>query len=232
MLYYDIFIVSKDKERNEIMKKYLWVVYPIFAIVFLISSIHKVNVARERTIEKLDKDYKESKKVVKSGKNEEFDSSLEIPSMETENNTESNTEEPQFEPIGLVEEEPVVEEIQEVSSSYTTRMTSFYPAESSDCTGSGKCSWDFVINDKGWYTYNGKLVVATATTYLANQGWYVAPGVHLYKYWEELVLTIDGVEYDAIILDSCGSSMKTDRVDLFVSNANNVKDTMINVRRK
>ena len=214
------------------MKKYLWVVYPIFAIVFLISSIHKVNVARERTIEKLDKDYKESKKVVKPGKNEEFDSSLEIPSMEIENDTESNTEEPQFEPIGIVEEEPVVEEVQEIPSSYTTRMTSFYPAESSDCTGSGKCSWDFGVNDKGWYTYGGKLVVATATTYLANQGWYVAPGVHLYKYWEELILTIDGVEYDAIILDSCGSSMRTDRVDLFVSNANSVKDTMINVRRK
>lgn len=213
------------------MKKYLWVVYPIFAIVFLISSIHKVNVARERTIEKLDKDYKESKKVVKSGKNEEFDSSLEIPSIEKE----SNTEEPQFEPIGIVEEEPVVEEVQEISSLYTTRMTSFWSNDgygTGECTGSGKCSWDFGVNDKGWYTYNGKLVVATATTYLANKGWYVAPGVHLYKYWEELVLTIDGVEYDAIILDSCGSSMKTDRIDLFVSNGSSARDTMIEVRRK
>ncbi len=211
------------------MKKYLWVVYPIFVIVFLISSIHKINVARGRTIEKLDKDYKESKKVVKSGKNEEFDSSLEIPRME------DTVEKSKYQPLEVVEEEPVIEEVQEVQqvpSSYTTRMTSFYPAESSDCTGSGKCSWDFTVNDKGWYTYNGKLVVATATTYLANQGWYVAPGVHLYKYWEELVLTIDGVEYDAIILDSCGSSMRTDRVDLFVSNANSVKDTMISVRRK
>ena len=208
------------------MKKYLWVVYPIFTIMFLISSIHKINVARERTIEKLDKDYKESKKVVKSGKNVEFDDSLILPSRE------EIEREKKYQPLGIVEEEPVVEEIQEVPSSYTTRMTSFYPAESSDCTGSGKCSWDFEVNDKGWYTYNGKLVVATATTYLANQGWYVAPRVHLYKYWEELVLTIDGVEYDAIILDSCGSSMRTDRIDLFVSNAGSVKDTTINVRRK
>ena len=226
MLYYDIFIVSKDKERNEIMKKYLWVVYPIFTIVFLISSIHKVNVARERTIDKLDKDYKESKKVVKLDKKVEFDDSLILPSRE------EIERDKKYQPLGIVEEEPVVEEIQEVPSSYTTRMTSFYPAESSDCTGSGKCSGDFKVNDKGWYTYQGKLVVATATTYLANQGWSVAPGVHLYKYWEELVLTIDGVEYDAIILDSCGSSMRTDRVDLFVSNENSVKDTTINVRRK
>ena len=208
------------------MKKYLWVVYPIFTIMFLISSIHKVNVARERTIEKLGKDYKGSEKVVKSGKNMEFDDSLILPSRE------EIEREKKYQPLGIVEEEPVVEEIQEVPSSYTTRMTSFYPAESSDCTGSGKCSWDFKVNDKGWYTYQGKLVVATATTYLANQGWSVAPGVHLYKYWEELVLTIDGVEYDAIILDSCGSSMRTDRIDLFVSNAGSVKDTTINVRRK
>ena len=208
------------------MKKYLWIVYPIFTIMFLISSIHKVNVARERTIEKLDKDYKESKKVVKSGKNVEFDDSLILPSREEIERKKK------YQPLGIVEEEHIVEEVQDISSSYTTRMTSFYPAESSDCTGSGKCSWDFEVNDKGWYTYNGKLVVATATTYLANQGWYVVPGVHLYKYWEELILTIDGVEYDAIILDSCGSSMRKDRVDLFVSNAGSVKDTTINVRRK
>ena len=127
------------------MKKYLWVVYPIFTIMFLISSIHKVNVARERTIEKLDKDYKESKKVVKSGKNVEFDDSLILPSRE------EIEREKKYQPLGIVEEEPIVEEVQEVPSSYTTRMTSFYPAESSDCTGSGKCTWDFEVNDKGWY---------------------------------------------------------------------------------
>lgn len=212
------------------MKKYLWVVYPIFAIVFLISSIHKVNVARERTIEKLDKDYKESKNVVKTDKKVEFDSNLEIPRIE-----DTIEEANKYQPLELVEEEPVVEEVQEVPSSYTTRMTSFWSNDgygTGECTGSGKCSWDFEINDKGWYTYGGKLVVATATTYLANQGWYVAPNVHLYKYYEELVLTIDGVEYDAIILDSCGNSMRTDRVDLFVSNGSSARDTTINVRRK
>lgn len=149
---------------------------------------------------------------------------------------------------GVLEDETKIEEIaiedntQEISTeefefdnSYTTRMTSFWANDgygTGSCTGSGLCEWDFQINDKGWYTYQGKLVVATATTYLANQGWFVGEGVHLYKYWEELVLTIDGVEYEAIILDSCGSSMKTDRVDLFVSNRESVKDTIIEVRRK
>jgi len=142
--------------------------------------------------------------------------------------------------LEIAHEEESVEEtydkvIESISDTYTTRMTSFWANDgygTGDCTGSGLCSWDFGVNDKGWFTYNGKLVVATATTYLANQGWFVGEGVHLYKYWEELVLTIDGIEYDAIILDSCGSSMKTDRVDLFVSNAASVKDTIIQVRRK
>ena len=136
-------------------------------------------------------------------------------------------EEEYVEPIKETYVEPVVE----ISDVYTTRMTSFYPAESSDCTGSGLCSWDFGINENGWYTYNGKLVVATATQYLANQGWYLADGVHTYRYYDEITLVIDGVEYQAIVLDSCGSSMRTDRIDLFVNGADTVKDTMIEVRR-
>lgn len=147
--------------------------------------------------------------------------------VEPEEIIEENYEEEEY-----VEPEYVPEHL---SSTYETRMTSFWADDGSgtgECTGSGLCSWDFGVDEHGWYTYNGKLVVATATTYLANQGWAVADGVHLYKYYEELVLTIDGVEYDAIILDSCGSSMKTDRVDLFVSGGWAVKDTMIQVRRK
>ena len=137
-------------------------------------------------------------------------------------------EEEYVEPV----EETYVEPVVEVSNEYTTRMTSFYPAESSDCTGSGLCSWDFGVNENGWYTYNGKLVVATATQYLANQGWYLAPGVHTFRYYDEITLVIDGVEYQAIVLDSCGNSMKTDRIDLFVRDAGSVKDTTINVRRQ
>ena len=82
-----------------------------------------------------------------------------------------------------------------IQDTYTTRMTSYWANDgygTGECTGSGLCSWNFQVNDKGWYTYQGKLVVATATVYLANQGWFVSDGVHLYKYWEELVLTING----------------------------------------
>jgi len=126
----------------------------------------------------------------------------------------------------------VQEPIQDV---YTTRMTSFWANDgygTGECTGSGLCSWDFDINEHGWYTYQGKLVIATATTYLANQGWYVADGVHLRQYGDEVTLVIDGIEYDAIVKDSCGNCMKTDRVDLFVSNGESARDTYITVKEK
>ena len=117
-----------------------------------------------------------------------------------------------------------------VQNSYTTRLTSYYPAEDTDCTGSGLCSWDFEVNEYGWYTYQGKLVVATATEYLLKYGFTLYDGVHTYRYYDEITLVIDGIEYQAIVLDSCGSSMKTDRIDLFVSDSWAVKDTMIEVR--
>lgn len=151
---------------------------------------------------------------------------------ETPNKLKPVKEEVQIEEPQEEQQVEVQEPIQDV---YTTRMTSYWANDgygTGNCTGSGLCSWDFQVNENGWYTYDGKLVIATATTYLANQGWYVGDGVHLYKYGDEVTLVIDGVEYDAIVKDSCGNCMKTDRIDLFVSNGASARDTMIEVRRK
>lgn len=117
----------------------------------------------------------------------------------------------------------------EDDSFYTTRMTSYYPSETSDCTGSGLCSWDFQVNENGWYTYQEKLVIATATDYLINR-FGLGSGVHTYRYYDELVLNIDGIDYPAIVLDSCGHAMRSGRIDLFVVNASSVKDTQIIVK--
>lgn len=139
-----------------------------------------------------------------------------------------------------VQSEPIIDEVVDVEpvkgltrDVYETRMTSFYANDgygTGNCTGSGLCSWDFGVNDKGWYTYNGKLVIATATNYLTRSGWSLADGVRTYKYYDELILNIDGVDYPAIVLDSCGSSMRNGRIDLFVSGAWAVKDTIIQVK--
>lgn len=121
----------------------------------------------------------------------------------------------------------------ESRKTYETRLTSYYVGdntETSITTGSGLDINDFQVNDKGWYTYNGKLVLATATNYLLNYGFNLADNVKTYKYYDELVLNIDGIDYQAIVLDSCGKSMTTGIIDLFVTNKESIKDTKIIVK--
>lgn len=213
------------------MKKKLklkrWIKVVLSFLIGVISICLLLSITSKRTETKkvdIGKIIKLKGKVVKNDLNSVSES------VKNESEEVEEVDEVEEEYVEVVEE-TYVEPVVEVSNEYTTRMTSFYPAESSDCTGSGLCSWDFGVNENGWYTYNGKLVVATATQYLANQGWYLAPGVHTYRYYDEITLVIDGVEYQAVVLDSCGSSMRTDRIDLFVRDAGSVKDTTISVRR-
>lgn len=129
------------------------------------------------------------------------------------------------------------EEIKRLNSmkTYETRLTSYYLGDNTETTtktGSGLDIYDFEVNSNGWYTYQGKLVVATATNYLIKYGFVLGENIKTYKYYDELVLNIDGIDYQAIVLDSCGSSMKTGRIDLFVSNKESVKDTKIIVKEK
>jgi len=117
-----------------------------------------------------------------------------------------------------------------VTYEYETRLTSYYPKKPVSPTGCGLGIEDFGVNEFGWYTYKGKLVVATATSYLLNYGWRYADDVRLYNYYDVLILNIDGVDYEAIVLDSCGICMTTGRVDLFVTDKNAVIDTIIIVK--
>lgn len=117
-----------------------------------------------------------------------------------------------------------------VTYEYETRLTSYYPKKPVSPTGSGLGIEDFGVNEFGWYTYKGKLVVATATNYLLNYGWRYSSDVRLYNYYDVLILTIDGVDYEAIVLDSCGICMTTGRIDLFVVNKDAVIDTQIIVK--
>jgi len=109
---------------------------------------------------------------------------------------------------------------------YEYRLTSYYlndECNSTDCVGAGFCAKDLVANEKGWYTYNGKLVVAAATTYMQNV-FGVKENKLYFKYYDELKLTIDGVEYDAIVLDTCGACYKNEIIDLFVKDASSAID--------
>lgn len=101
------------------------------------------------------------------------------------------------------------------SNVYKYRLTSFYEDE---CVGAGFCRSNLVPNERGWYTYNGKLVIAGATYYMQNV-FGVKENKLYFKYWDELVITIDGVKYDAIMLDTCGACYRDERLDLFVVDA-------------
>jgi hypothetical protein len=110
------------------------------------------------------------------------------------------------------------------------RLTSYYtndPTGSGEWVGAGIHTSKFQINDKGWYTYKGKLVLAGATNECLNattgacNKWNIPKSdKHYYNYYDEVEVIIDGTSYEGIILDSCGACMYLDenRIDLFVSN--------------
>lgn len=152
-----------------------------------------------------------------------------------------------IEVVADVTEEPVIEETVEVTSRGGTerkegtqmtgyQITSYHPGDgygSGTKTGSGKSIYDFdtmVIGNKEVYTYNGKIVVATATEELYNTGYSVRgaqrrqEGKHYFRYYDELQINIDGTYYDAIVLDSCGASMWEGefRVDIFVPTSSDI----------
>ena len=119
------------------------------------------------------------------------------------------------------------------TQSKTYRLTSFWNGDgygTNSCTGSGKCERDFQINSNGWYTYQGKLVVATATPYLLNHGWSKVNGIEYHKYYDTMTININGTDYQAIVLDSCGACMKKNIIDLFVSGKRSSITTMVTVR--
>ena len=126
--------------------------------------------------------------------------------------------------IQLNEKDKEIETLKKQSNSVVGnyRLTSYYAGDgcgSGSCTGSGLCEKDFEINEKGWYTYQGKLVIATATPYLLNYGFEKRDGISYHRYKETLFITIQGERYEAIVLDSCGACMRNKIIDLFVSNS-------------
>ena len=103
------------------------------------------------------------------------------------------------------------------------RLTSFWSGDgynTGSCTGTGLCEKHFQINDKGWYVYKGKLVLGAATKYLLKYGYKERSDIRYFKYFDELTINIEGVDYPAIVLDSCGACMKNQILDLFVSGSN------------
>lgn len=111
---------------------------------------------------------------------------------------------------------------------YKAIFTNYYVGDGSSTkkTGSGLTTDNFVLNEDGFYTYNGYVVVATASW----QGiWSDEPvlkdvkdvpyGYHVYHYGDTFKFVLNGKEYEAIVLDTCGKSYeeadKYQRIDVF-----------------
>lgn len=109
-------------------------------------------------------------------------------------------------------------------------FTSYYPNDdynTNHMTSSGLTTNDFIVNEQGWYTYKGYVVVATATELCLNVksgpcGRFNEPkDTHYYfKLFDTLQINVGGKSYKAIVLDSCGAcnwDEDLQRVDVFVS---------------
>lgn len=111
---------------------------------------------------------------------------------------------------------------------HDVRFTSFWPGEGSgNKTASGLGIEDFGLNAQGWFTYQDKVVVASATEECleSNAGACrkyskLPDGYQLHRLFDELTLIIDSQEYPAIILDHCGASFWNEdhqRYDIYIA---------------
>jgi len=87
-------------------------------------------------------------------------------------------------------------------------------------TASGLQIKDFEVNDDGMYTYDGKVVVATANMTRLPRG--IAEGYRSHELYEEFTIRLNGKEYTGVVLDICGSCFYTEgeflqRYDIFTT---------------
>ncbi len=91
---------------------------------------------------------------------------------------------------------------------------------SSEITASGYKISDFDVNELGWYTFQNKVVVATANTTRLSK--YLYGGYRSHELFEKIHLIIEDVVYPAIVLDVCGacygiSNETKQRYDIFTT---------------
>lgn len=87
-------------------------------------------------------------------------------------------------------------------------------------TASGLQIKDFEVNEDGMYTYDGKVVVATANMTRLPRG--IAEGYRSHELFEEFTIRLNDKEYQTIVLDVCGSCFYTEgeflqRYDIFTT---------------
>lgn len=126
---------------------------------------------------------------------------------------------------------PVVDEVvpeveTEVVEDLPVRLT-YYSYEGNK-TASGHSPSNFGIHqDLGAFTFEGKLVVATAN--LTRLKWQLYEGYKSFELYEEFDLVINDTIYPAIVLDVCGacygmSHESVQRIDVYVNSGVKLPD--------
>lgn len=126
----------------------------------------------------------------------------------------------------IIEEEPIIivtEPLHEVRATY------YYPGDptgSGEWVGTGYHISRFETNERGWFTYNNRVVLAAATNECLHsqhgpcRDWNdPSSNITYYNYGDLVTFYIDDQIYEGIILDTCGTSMMGhNKIDIFVSN--------------
>lgn len=91
------------------------------------------------------------------------------------------------------------------SNKQNVLFTNFYTTDgsSSNTTASGLQTYDFQINELGFYTYQGKVVLAAANQSRLNRP--MNSGYRSQELHTELVIELNGQTHQAIVLDVCGA---------------------------
>jgi len=138
----------------------------------------------------------------------------------------------------IIEEEPIeepiiVETIKAIEPNVTTlkevRATYYYPGDptgSGEWVGAGYHISRFQTNERGWFTFNNRVVLAAATNECLRsqhgpcRDWNTpSSNITYYNYGDIVTFYIDDQIYEGIILDTCGTSMMGhNKIDIFVSN--------------
>jgi hypothetical protein len=95
-----------------------------------------------------------------------------------------------------------------------------WDGESGLTTASGASIKDFEVNHKGWYTYLGDVVLATANVDRWDRE--LKQGYKAHRLGEPIEFELDGFTYTGVVLDVCGACMgvkseDTQRYDIFTT---------------
>lgn len=101
--------------------------------------------------------------------------------------------------LDLENESPVIEKTTDVY------FTNYHLGDGSSgiTTASGLQIKDFEVNEYNMYTYDGKVVVATANMTRLPRG--LVEGYQSHNLYEEFTIRLNDKEYEAIVLDVCGA---------------------------